>query len=73
MSKRLRNFWIESETDSRSSAIRGGGKDLRTDLFVKKDGESVKALDIRCWGKSRWINNYSSFTTNTGINKIKSC
>lgn len=53
MSKRLRNFWIESETDSRSSAIRGGGKDLRTDLFVKKDGESVKALDIRCWGKSR--------------------
>lgn len=48
----VRNFWIEVEIDGRKTTLSGGprAKDgsMSVTLYVREDGDSVRAVHINC-------------------------
>ena len=49
----MRNFWIESDIDGRETILSGeprrkdGG--MRTDIYMRDEGYSVKACTVKCF------------------------
>jgi hypothetical protein len=48
----MRNFWIDSNIDGRNTRLAGGPRahsgEMTTDLCVRSDGRSIKAITIDC-------------------------